>query len=86
MSRQTQPDLFADAPAAAPAGPDIARVRGRLEKILSEARAADVLPWDGATLRLYRTIFPQMVRWLPADEAAALRAAFDGELARLAAG
>ncbi len=59
------------------------RVRGRLEKILAEARAAASLPWDRATLRLYRTIVPQMTLWLPEDEAARWRLDFAGEVERL---
>jgi hypothetical protein len=34
---------------------------------------------------LYRTIFPQMTNWLPAEEGAQLRFAFETELARLEA-
>lgn len=42
------------------------------------------MPWPAAKARLYETIFPQMVRWLPDAEAAALREAFETEVARLA--
>ena len=79
-----QPDLFGDAPAP-PAvfrgDPD--RVRARLERIVAEARAADAMPWDRATLRMYRTVVPQMSLWLPGAEAARWRGDFDAELARL---
>jgi hypothetical protein len=33
----------------------------------------------------WRTVFPQMTNWLPAEEAAELRRAFRAELARLEA-
>ena len=82
----SQPDLFAAEPAPSPVyrgDPD--RVRGRLRAILDEARAAVVLPWDRNRLALYRTIVPQMVLWLPDDEAARWCAEFDAELERLAA-
>ena len=36
-------------------------------------------------MSLYRTIFPQMTNWLPEEEAAQLRFAFDTEMARLEA-
>ena len=61
------------------------KVRGRLHKILGEARAAQKFPWEPTRVSLYRTIFPQMTLWLPEDEGAQLRLAFDAELARLEA-
>jgi hypothetical protein len=92
MARGDQRDLFIDetpaelfdaaaAPAEYRADPD--KVRARLHGILAEARAAQKLPWEPARVALYRTIFPQMTNWLPADEGAQLRFAFDAELARL---
>ena len=81
-----QPDLFAAEPAPSPVyrgDPD--RVRGRLRAIVDEARAADVLPWGRDELRLYRTMVPQMVLWLPHEEAAQWRFDFEAELERLAA-
>jgi hypothetical protein len=65
------------------ADPD--KVRAELHKILAEARAAQEMPWGPERVRLYRTIFPQMSNWLPEDEAAQLRSAFEAELARLEA-
>jgi len=61
-------------------------VRARLNRILAEARAAQKLPWEPATVSLYRTIFPQMTNWLPDEEAAQLRFEFEAELKRLDAG
>lgn len=63
------------------ADPD--RVRRRLQKILDEAKAADVTPWDLSTTRLYLKIVPQMVCWLPADEAAKWKQEFLAEGERL---
>jgi hypothetical protein len=60
-------------------------VRQELYKILAEARAAQTIPWDARRARLYRTIFPQMTNWLPAEEGAQLRFEFETELARLEA-
>lgn len=65
------------------ADPD--KVREELHRILAEARAAKVLPWDSKRVALYRTIFPQMTNWLPADEAAQLRLEFEQQLKRLKA-
>ena len=94
MARSTQHDLFGpDAqaemfePGAAPAAyrPDPDKIRARLQKILAEARAAEKLPWDRDKLLVYRTIFPQMTGWLPAEEAAQLKFEFETEMARLKA-
>ena len=63
------------------ADPD--EVRADLQKILDEARSAETMPWDERHVLLYRTIFPQMTNWLPAEEAAQLRQEFAAELARL---
>jgi hypothetical protein len=84
FTEESQPDLFGGA--AVPAyRPDPDKVRARLHKLLAEARAARTLPWEPTQLSLYRTIFPQMSLFLPEDEAAQLRFAFDTELARLEA-
>ncbi len=63
--------------------PDPDRIRGRIARIMAEARAAETMPWDTSTRRLYEQIVPQMVQALPEDEAARLRMAFERELDRL---
>jgi hypothetical protein len=59
------------------------KVRSELLQMLAEAKAATTLPWDARRLRLYKTIFPQMSRWLPRDEAESLCQQFRAELLRL---
>jgi hypothetical protein len=44
-----------------------------------------MLPWEPTTVSLYRTIFPQMTKWLSDEEGAQLRFAFEAELERLKA-
>lgn len=86
IRQQDQPDLFAgQAPGPAPWRPDPDKVRARLERILGEARAAQTVPWERSQASLYRTIVPDMTRWLPDEEAAAWRAEFDAQMARLQA-
>jgi hypothetical protein len=93
MASADEPELFednaqADLFGADPAPeyrPDPDKVRGRLYKILAEARAAQKFPWEPTRVSLYRTIFPQMTQWLPDDEGAQLRFEFDTEIARLEA-
>ena len=63
------------------ADPD--KVRQELYKILAEARAAQTMPWDDRRILLYRTIFPQMTLFLPEQEGAQFRLAFETEMARL---
>lgn len=65
------------------ANPD--KVREELHKILTEARAANAMPWDDKRAALYRVIFPQMTNCLPEEEGAQLRFEFETELARLEA-
>jgi hypothetical protein len=79
---EAQPDLFGDS-LPTPYRPDPEKVRARLHKILGEACAARELPWAPARVSLYRTIVPQMTLWLPEDEGAQLRLAFERELGRL---
>jgi hypothetical protein len=94
MARNDQPDLFeADTQAELfdedrptpvwRADPD--EVRRDLHRILAEPRAAQTMPWDAYQTGLYRLDFLQMTNWLPDDEAAQLRTAFEAELARLGA-
>ena len=82
----TQPDLFAEAAAPAPAyRPDPDKVRARLERILGQAKAADAIPWEPSRSSLYRLIVPDMTRWLPDEEAAFWRAEFEAQMTRLEA-
>ncbi|MBZ9774485.1 hypothetical protein [Mesorhizobium sp. CO1-1-8] len=53
--------------------------------IVAEARGAETLPWDQDSTRLYRKIVPQMVLWLPEEEAAQLKFEFEAEMVRLKA-
>lgn len=82
---EPQPDLFGAEPAPVAYRPDPDRVRRRLERIMGQAREAATPPWEPTQLSLYRTIVPQMTLWLPDDEAAEWRAAWEVELARLTA-
>ena len=84
-----QHDLFAtEAPepkAYVPNLPDPAVVRAKQTAVLETARAATAMPWTDAQMRYHVTVFPQMSRWLPDEERAALCAQFDAEMARLRA-
>lgn len=62
--------------------PNPNRVRNRLHRMLDQAKAAEVCPWDTANFALYRVIFPQMANWLSDSEAARLRGTFLDHIAR----
>lgn len=64
--------------------PQVDDVRAELHEILAMLRKSDgPLPWDTRTSRYQRTVFPQMARWLPAEERDQLCAEFDREAERL---
>ncbi len=64
---------------------DAEKVRRQLLEVLALVEKATSLPWSREKLRYHQTVFPQMSRWLPEEEAAQLRFAFDAELKRLLA-
>jgi hypothetical protein len=79
-----QRDLFESAVTEPPPAEFIARVRDELNTTLVRAREAGTLPWrDLTTATLAELRFHSIARWLPADEAAALRADFQREMGRL---
>ncbi len=80
----TQPDLFGPPPKPSYA-PSLATVRAEANKVLEKARIAKEMPWTAKEVAFWKTVFPQMTNWLPADEAAQLRHAFMEEICRLEA-
>jgi hypothetical protein len=63
---------------------DPEEVRAEVLELLRIAREArDQAPWDHRIHRFYEMVFPQMTRWLPADEAERLCLEFGEELERL---
>lgn len=66
-----------------PTVPDPDTVRVRLRTVLEKARAAETMPWSERDVRMWQTVFPNMTKWLPEDEAAQLRFEFDQEIERL---
>ena len=65
--------------------PDPADIRRRLNAVLAAARAAPATPWPQREARMWQTVFPQMVNWLPEEEANVLLLAFAREIERLSA-
>lgn len=65
--------------------PDPEVIRLRLTALLDRMRGAPSLPFSERDGRMWRTVFPNMSRWLPQDEAEQLCFAFEQEMRRLAA-
>jgi len=79
-----QLDMFGSPPARS-YDPDPETVRAELVDIVARARAAPQEPWPAKEVSYWRTVFPQMANWLPAEEADRLRGEFAREAARLQA-
>lgn len=63
--------------------PDPETIRLRLKSLLEKARSADKMPWSERDARMWQTVFPNMAKWLPEDEADQLRFEFAQEMERL---
>ena len=63
--------------------PDPEIVRLRLKLLLEKARSAERMPWSERDAQMWQTVFPNMARWLPEDEASQLRFEFAQEMERL---
>ena len=63
--------------------PDPETVRIRLKSLLELARSAEKMPWSERDARMWQTVFPNMAKWLPEDEANQLRFEFAQEIERL---
>lgn len=91
MSRNSQPDLFGTQgdmfgpPPQQSYAPSLATVRAEIKKVLDKAQIAKDMPWTPKEVAFWKTVFPQMTRWLPEEEGAKLRAAFMFEITRMEA-
>ena len=91
MSRSSQTDLFGmptdlfGPPPKQSYAPSLATVRAEVNKVLDTARTAREMPWTPKEVAFWKTVFPQMTKWLPDEEAAQLRSAFMEEICRLEA-
>jgi hypothetical protein len=63
--------------------PDPETIRRRLRLVIEKARSAQKMPWSEHDVRMWQTVFPNMAKWLPAEEADQLRFEFAQELERL---
>lgn len=63
--------------------PDPEAIRLRLNSLLEKARSAKRMPWSDRDAQMWQTVFPNMAKWLPKDEAEQLRLEFFVEIERL---
>ncbi|TVR99989.1 MAG: hypothetical protein EA406_01655 [Rhodospirillales bacterium] len=63
--------------------PDLDGIRGRLNRLLETLRAARTMPLSDRDARMWQAVVPNMTKWLPDDEAEAIRTAFAAEMQRL---
>lgn len=82
-----QLSLFQPKPAEPlpPRPPDLAYIRKSLNRHLRTLRSAVVMPWSEPEARSQEKHFPELARYLPAEEAAEMIAEFAAELARVRA-
>jgi hypothetical protein len=70
-------------PVRQPTLPDPEQIRLRLKSVLEKARAAEKMPWSERDARMWQTVFPNMSKWLPREEADQLCFDFMQEMERL---
>jgi len=63
--------------------PDPETIRLRLKTLLEKAKSAKAMPWSERDARMWQTVFPNMAKWLPEEEANQLRFEFAQEMERL---
>jgi hypothetical protein len=63
--------------------PDPETIRLRLRSLLEKARSAEKMPWSERDARMWQTVFPNMAKWLPKEEADQLCFEFAREMERL---
>jgi hypothetical protein len=63
--------------------PDPETIRSRLKSVIEKARSAETMPWSERDARMWQTVFPNMAKWLPDNEADQLRFEFSQEMERL---
>lgn len=58
-------------------------IRQEMLSLLAMAKASETMPWTPRELRTHTVLFPEMAKWLPADEGEQLLLEFETEIERL---
>ena len=72
-------------PVRQPTVPDPDSVRTRLKALIEKVRSSEKMPWTERDAQMWQTVFPNMSKWLPNDEANQLCLVFAKEMERLKA-
>lgn len=63
--------------------PDIDAIRTRLNTLLRKLSTSETMPFSERDIRMWATIVPNMVKWLPEAEGVAITESFNNEIQRL---
>jgi hypothetical protein len=88
MSIDAQASLFGEGrmtPPSRDASPDADAIRHRLNRLLDTLHNAATMPLSDRDARMWRSVVPNMTRWLPESEGERIRTTFAREMERLAA-
>lgn len=86
MTFDTQGSLFGEGKMTPPmrsSAPNLTMIRKRLNHLLKTLRDAETMPLSEKDARMWRTVVPNMTKWLPETEGAAVRSTFHQEMERL---
>ena len=86
MTVDSQESLFGEGRMTPPKRtptPDIDAIRTRLNALLRKLNRSETMPFSERDTRMWATIVPNMVKWLPEAEATAVTESFNNELQRL---
>lgn len=86
MTVDGQQNLFGEGKMTPPkqsSTPDIDAIRARLNSLLRKLSTSETMPFSERDVRMWVTIVPNMVKWLPEAEGAAVTEIFNSEIQRL---
>lgn len=89
MTIDAQGSLFGEGGMSPPqrsSTPDPEAIRRRLDRLLTNLRSAEAMPFSHRDARMWMAVVPNMTKWLPNTEAEAVSTAFRREMERLGAG
>lgn len=86
MTVDAQQSLFGEGKMTPPrqsSTPDINAIRTRLNSLLRKLSTSETMPFSERDIRMWATIVPNMVKWLPESEGTAVTETFNNEIQRL---
>lgn len=86
MTVDGQENLFGEGkmtPPKQPSTPDTDAIRTRLNALLHKLSSSETMPFSERDIRMWATIVPNLVKWLPEAEGTAVTETFNSEIQRL---